>query len=161
MKALVFSIGSDRYGLPLRSIARVLPVVALKQIPLAPAFVAGLMDLHGQPVPVIDLSRLAGIALTQIWLDSRIVLVDYVADGLPARPLGLLVEHVTGIETVLDAALSDPGIDGAPFLGAVAGSLQLVEVDELLAPDVRALLFPRDGAANGTELPKEDADGRY
>ena len=144
MKVLAFTIGPDRYGLPLRAVARVLPVMALKQLPGAPDFVTGLMDLHGAPVPVLDVSRLAGLAVEQIWLDSRIVLIDYPAGDGISRPLGLLVEHVVGIENVLDAALFDAGIDGAPFLGQVATSLQLVEVNELLAPDVRALLFPRD-----------------
>jgi chemotaxis-related protein WspB len=147
MKVLVFAIGSDRYGLPLQAVARVLPVVALKQIPLAPAYVAGLMDLHGVPVPVLDISRLAGVPADQLWLDSRIVLVDYPLDDGSTRPLGLLVEHVTGIESIDAQTLADPGIEGAPFLGAVSAQLQLVEVNDLLAPDVRALLFARDGAA--------------
>ena len=146
MKVLVFTIGTDRYGLPLRAVARVLPVMAMKQIPGAPDFVAGLMDLHGMPVPVLDVSRLAGVAVEQIWLDSRIVLIDYRVDDAGQRQLGLLVEHVVGIDDVAEATLHDPGIDGAPFLGQVAASLQIVEVNELLAPDVRALLFPRQAA---------------
>ena len=146
MKVLVFTIGTDRYGLPLRAVSRVLPVMAMKQIPGAPDFVAGLMDLHGMPVPVLDVSRLAGVAVEQIWLDSRIVLIDYRVDDAGQRQLGLLVEHVVGIDDVAEATLHDPGIDGAPFLGQVAASLQIVEVNELLAPDVRALLFPRQAA---------------
>ena len=146
MKVLAFSIGPDRYGLRLHAIARVLPLVELKQIPLAPTFVAGLMDLHGEPVPVIDLSRLAGFTPEQLWFDSRIVLVGY-----GARQLGLLAEHVIGIETVDDAALADSGVESAPFLGQVAagaaGMLQLIEVDDLLTPDVRALLFPAGAPA--------------
>ncbi len=137
MKVLAFTMGRDRYGLPLRDIARVLPVVALKQIPLAPEYVAGLMDLHGSPVPVLDLSRLAGFTPEQVWLDSRILLVDY-----HGHQLGLLAEHVIGIETIAEASFSDSGIDSAPFLGLVAGGTQLIELTELLAPDVRALLFP-------------------
>lgn len=146
MKVLVFTIGTDRYGLPLRAVSRVLPVMAMKQIPGAPDFVAGLMDLHGMPVPVLDVSRLAGVAVEQIWLDSRIVLIDYRVDDAGQRQLGLLVEHVVGIDDVAEATLHDPGIDGAPFLGQVAASLQIIEVNELLAPDVRALLFPREAA---------------
>ena len=142
MKVLVFSIGTERYGLRLRAIARVLPVVALKQLPLAPDFVAGLMDLHGEPVPVIDLSRLAGIMPEQVWFDTRIILVDYPAGDGSVRPLGLLAEHVIGIDTLDEAQLSNSGVDAAPFLGQVApGMLQLVELAQLLAPDVRALLF--------------------
>lgn len=152
MKVLVFSIGADRYGLRLRAIGRVLPVAELKRIPLAPDFVAGLLDLHGEPVPVIDLSRLAGVVPEQVWFDSRIILVDYPAGDGTMRPLGLLAEHVTGIETIDAAALADSGVDAAPFLGQVAGGaagmLQLVELEHLLPPAVRALLFQPAGAAS-------------
>ena len=145
MKVLVFHIGADRYGLPLAGVARVLPAVALKQLPLAPPYVAGLMDLHGEPVPVIDLARLAGLVPAQLWFDTRIILVDYpLGDGLSA-PLGLLAEHVTGVEQIDAAALREPGVDSAPFLGQVAGSsagmLQLVGLEQLLTAEVRALLF--------------------
>ena len=147
MKVLVFHIGPDRYALRLAAIARVVPVAALKAIALAPPFVAGLLDLHGAPVPVIDLSRLAGVIPEQVWFDTRIVLADYpLGDGATAC-LGLLAEHVIGIDTVDAAALRDPGLAGAPFLGQVAstahGLLQLVEVDHLLGPEVKALLFPQ------------------
>jgi chemotaxis-related protein WspB len=151
MKVLVFSIGPQRYGLRLGAVSRVLPAVALQHIALAPCFVAGLMDLHGEPVPVIDLSRLAGIEPQQVWFDTRIVLVDYPAGQGATRPLGLLAEHVTGIETLDPAVLADSGVAGAPFLGqvgaAAAGLLQLVEPGELLPPEVRALLFRPAAAA--------------
>jgi chemotaxis-related protein WspB len=151
MKVLVLSIGPDRYGLRLGAVNRVLPAVALKHLPLAPAFVAGLMDLHGEPVPVIDLSRLAGIEPGQVCFDTRIVLVDYPAGAGATRPLGLLAEHVIGIDSVDEALLADSGVRGAPFLGQVAGAatglLQLVEAAELLSPEVRALLFQPAGAA--------------
>jgi chemotaxis-related protein WspB len=151
MKVLVFSIGPDRYGMRLGAILRVLPVVELKQLPLAPPFVAGLMDLHGEPVPVIDLSRLAGVVPEQVWFDSRIILVDYPAGDGALRKLGLLAEHVIGIESLDDAALADSGVEAAPFLGQVIGSaagmLQLVDPGLLLTADVRALLFQPAGAA--------------
>jgi chemotaxis-related protein WspB len=144
MKALVFHIGPDRYGLRLGAVARVLPAMELKQVPLAPHWVAGLMDLHGQPVPVIDLSRLAGLAPQAPCFDSRIVVIDYPVDGR-IRALGLLAEHVIGIDSIADDAFADSGVQGAPFLGQVAGAgygmLQLVEPEQLLAPEVRALLF--------------------
>lgn len=144
MKVLVFHIGSDRYGLRLGAIARVLPAAGLKLLPLAPAFVAGLLDLHGEPVPVIDLSQLAGAPAQQLWFDTRIILLDYPVDG-SSRALGLLAEHVAGIETIDMAALADSGVSGAPFLGRVAssaaGMLQLVEPEGLLTDAVRALLF--------------------
>ena len=158
MKVLVFHIGPDRYALRLPLVARVLPAASLKAVPLAPGYVAGLLDLHGEPVPVIDLSRLCGVAPEQVWFDTRIILVHYLvhyqapdtgAGGwkdTSIRTLGLLAEHVIGIDTIDEGGLVDAGVAGAPFLGQVAGAegglLQLVELDQLLSPDVRAQLFP-------------------
>lgn len=145
MKVLVFHIGPDRYGLRLREVARVLPVVALKQVPLSPAWVAGIVDLHGEPVPVIDLSHLAGFIAEQVWFDTRIILADYPLAGGGSALLGLQAEHVSGVEDIDEATLRAPGVDSAPFLGQVAGGaggmLQLVELAQLLPPDVCELLF--------------------
>lgn len=144
MKVLVFHIGADRYGLALAQVAKVLPAAALKSVPLAPSYVAGLLDLHGQPVPVIDIARLAGQARDTIRFDTRIVLVDYRADGVQ-RPLGLLADQVSAIVAVDPAALLDAGVAGAPFLGQLVaqqdGMLQLLTLDRLLTPEVRALLW--------------------
>lgn len=152
MKVLLFHIGRDRYGLPLAGIARVLPLLELKQLPLTPDYVAGLMDLHGTPVPVIDLSRLAGLPAAAAQFDTRIVIVDYRAPGGETmHALGLLASQVRGIADIAPQGLEDSGVATAPFLGQVAsdadGIVQLVELEQLLPPDVRALLFPSASAA--------------
>jgi chemotaxis-related protein WspB len=151
MKVLVFHIGRERYGLPLASVARVLPLAQLTALPLAPAYVAGLLDLHGAPVPVIDVSRLAGGAPAAICYDTRIVLVDYpLADG-SVRQLGLKAERVTGVVDLAAASLADSGVAAAPFLGQVAGAaggmLQLVEPGALLTPEARSRLFAQGAPA--------------
>jgi chemotaxis-related protein WspB len=151
MKVLVFHIGRERYALPLTAVLRVLPVARLKPLPGAPHYVPGLLDLHGEPVPVIDLSRLAGSPPDAVRFDTRILLLDVAAAGR-VRRLGLKAEHVAGVASI-EAALRDGGVVAAPWLGAVApgggddgradggGMLQLIDPDRLLAPEVAALLF--------------------
>lgn len=151
MKALIFHIGPDRYALRLRDVVRVLPLLALKRLPLAPDTVAGLMDYHGAAVPVVDLCRLAGVAPAQAHFDTRIVLVDYAGpDGAP-HALGLLAERVRGIGQLAPAALADSGVAGPSFLGQVAsdgdGIIQLVEPAQLLTDALRAILFQPAGSA--------------
>lgn len=145
MKVLVFTIGPDRYGLRLAELAQVVPVAELKQLALVPAYVAGLLDLHGEPVPVIDLSSLAGYARAATWFDTRIILADYRLPEGGSALLGMLAEHVIGVETVDPLALRDSGVAGAAFLGQVVsrpeGMLQLVEINQLLGSAVRAQLF--------------------
>ncbi|WP_373991214.1 chemotaxis protein CheW [Duganella sp. BuS-21] len=145
MKLLVFHIGADRYGLRLRDVLRVLPLVELKQLPLAPDSVAGIMDLHGAPVPVIDLCRASGLPSGEDHFDTRIIVADYVTPAGAHHALGLRAERVLGVQEVGNELLRDSGVQAAPFLGAVAsdaqGMLQVVELAQLLPADLCALLF--------------------
>jgi chemotaxis-related protein WspB len=113
------------------------------------------MNLHGQPVPVIDLARLAGYESSAGNFDTRIVLADYSAPGGTVHALGLLAERVQGVQEVDDGDLTDAGVRAAPFLGQVSargqaaggtGMVQLVVLDRLLPADVRAALFPEVAA---------------
>jgi len=151
MKVLVFHIGPDRYGLPLRQVRRVLPLLELKGIPLAPDSVAGLMNLHGTPVPVIDLSRISGGAPSRKHFDTRIVVADYTAPNGSVHALGLMAERVQGVQDVSTQGLAPSGVQAAPFLGQVAGDakgmLQLVQVNALLPAALQARLFPDEVAS--------------
>jgi chemotaxis-related protein WspB len=64
--------------------------------------------------------------------------------------LGLMAERVQGVQDVREQALAPSGVQAAPFLGQVAGDaqgmVQLVELDALLPPDLRARLFPPEPA---------------
>lgn len=143
MKMMVFHIGRERFALPLASVLRVLPVARLKALPGAPHFVRGLLDLHGEPLPVIDVSSLAGMPPDAVRFDTRILLVDVPVGGR-VRRLGLKCERVVGVATI-DGPLLDAGVACARWLGKVApdthGMLQLLDPARLLDPDVEALLF--------------------
>ena len=155
MKLLVFHIGQDRYGLRLGVVQRVLPLMELKRLPLAPPAVAGLLNLHGSTLPVIDLSRLGGGAASAEHVDTRIVVVHYTAPQGSVHALGLLAERVLGVQDVAERALVGSGVTAAPFLGDVAGDsagiVQLVEPERLLPPELRAALFqPGQSSSSGS-----------
>ena len=145
MKLLIFHIGADRYGLRLREVARVLPLLELKHLPLAPEAVAGLMDFHGDSVPVIDLCRLSGLPACETHFDTRIIVVHYLPPEGGEHLLGLRAERVLGVQEVAANQLRDSGVLAAPFLGQVAsdgsGLIQLVELNQLLPAPLRAMLF--------------------
>ena len=150
MQFLIFHLGPDRYGLSARHLVRVLPLMDLKQLPQAPACVAGLMNFHGAPVPVIDLGMLACEARCRPQFDTRILLTNFGADDGSQHLLGLIVERVCHIADMDPELFSAPGVasPAAPDLGKVLATegaiVQLVELAQLLTPEVRALLFAPD-----------------
>lgn len=152
MQVLIFHIGAARFGLPTAAVIRVLPMLACTAIPGAPACVAGLVELQGRAVPVVDLGLIHGATGAAERQNTRLLLVDYPdADG-QSHPLGLLAEGVAGTARPDPAAVLDSGVrlDAAPQLGQVVatdqGLLQLIALQALLPPAVRALLFATPAA---------------
>jgi len=147
MQFLAFHLGEERYGLPARDLARVLPFLECRPLAGAPDFVAGLIDYQGTPVPVIDLPMLVCRRPALPFLDTRILLVNYRPSPDDARLLGLIAERVTGLVVLEQSDFCEPGVATAlRCLGKVAtaaGLLQLVDLDHLLTGEVRAVLFPK------------------
>ena len=60
MEMLLFNIGGDTYGVELSDVDEVLHMPTLRPIPSAPSFLAGVLNLRGELVPVIDLVERLG-----------------------------------------------------------------------------------------------------
>ncbi len=150
MQFLIFHLGQDRYGLSTRQLVRVLPLMALKQLPQAPAYVAGLMNFHGAPVPVIDMGMLACNTRCRPQFDTRILLANFDSSDGSSHLLGLMVERVSHIADMDPSVFAAPGVanGAAPYLGKVAAAdgalVQWVELAQLLTPEACALLFVPD-----------------
>ncbi|WP_371369304.1 chemotaxis protein CheW [Pseudomonas sp. QL9] len=145
---LQFRLGADRYALDVHEIAEVLPLTRFKQVPEAPAWVAGLYSHRGELLPVLDLSVVACGRPSPRLTSTRLVLVDYrFAGNGPPRRLGLILEQASQTLRRDPAAFREYGLERgeARYLGPVMvdseGLLQRVQVDELLPDHVRELLL--------------------
>ena len=147
MLFLQFQLGKDRYALDSSQVVEVLPLLGIKQIPQAPAGVAGAFNYRGKPVPVIDLSELALGRPARLHMSTRIIIVRYPDGNGTQHLLGLIAEKATETVRRDPADFADSGVvnDGAPYLGPVAtdpnGLVQRIEVTRLLPAAVRDVLF--------------------
>jgi len=147
MLFILFQIGRDRYALSASGIIEVLPLTNLKRVPGAPAGVAGVLNYHGTPVPVIDLNEMTLAEPAARCLSTRIILVTYPLDAQRPRALGLIAEQATNMIRRSSQDFVEAGIESekAPYLGRVAndagGLIQWIEVERLLTPEVRDVLF--------------------
>jgi chemotaxis-related protein WspB len=147
MLFILFQIGLDRYALSARSIIEILPLMNLKRVPCAPAAVAGVLNYRGSPVPVIDLNEMMVGEPAARRLSTRIILVMYPLPAEPPRALGLIAEHATNMVQRSNQDFIETGVesDEARYLGRVTndvgGLIQWIEVERLLRPEVREVLF--------------------
>ncbi|MCA1844481.1 MAG: chemotaxis protein CheW [Actinobacteria bacterium] len=89
---VVVRVGGHSYGVPVAAVVEVTRMVALAPLPDAPPWMAGVADLRGVPVPVVDLAARLGRTAQVPVLDRRIVVA-----GDPVDPIGLIVDEVTGV----------------------------------------------------------------
>ncbi|MEI6003175.1 chemotaxis protein CheW [Paraburkholderia bengalensis] len=152
MLFLLFELDGDRYALDAADIVEVQALCAAKAIPGAPAWVAGVVERDGEPVPVVDVAQLALGRASQQWRSTRLVFVRYRQHddtGAPDRLLGLVVEQRDAdaphrARAFRRQRLATPH---ARWLGPVAsdalGMIQWIDVQQMLGDDVKALLFPQ------------------
>ena len=132
----VFNLGERRFGLPLGCVERVLCAVAITPLPNAPGVVRGVIDIHGEIVPVVDLRVRFGLPVREVALDDHL-LVAHTA----ARRLAILVEQVAGVVELdrRDIVAGESLAPGAAYPHAVAklpdGLVLIQDLDAFLSLD--------------------------
>lgn len=103
MKVIVFSLGSETYGVEVgqvRSIERMMPMT---RVPKTPAFVKGVIQLRGSVVPVIDLRGRFGLEETEYTDNTRIIIVS-----INDMEVGLIVDNATDVIDIDEDRIEDP-----------------------------------------------------
>ncbi len=148
MLALAFRAGDAELAVAARDIVEVLPRMPLRQPPLAPAGVVGLLPYRGMLTPVVDLCQVVAGRPAEALLGTRIIVVA-VGHSSARRWLGLLAEDVVDLVEIGDT-LEGLRLPDAPWLGrhlpARPGLPQLVDPAELLPEALLRLFVPEDAA---------------
>ena len=139
MLYLTFRHGESLYGIDTRGVTEVVPLVGVRPLPLAPAYLRGLLSYREAVVPVVDFSAVVGTGLSRAALSTRIILVAF-SSGAQARTIGLIAEHVDRVVRGDEVTTMMPGMNlpDAPYLGGVVRFgdvlIQLVK-PEFLIPE--------------------------
>jgi purine-binding chemotaxis protein CheW len=88
--AIGFRVGEEEYGLRLTAVQEIVTTPHITRVPKAPDYIKGVINLHGNVVPVIDIARRFDTGETRIAADSRIVVVEEEDEAV-----GILAESVS------------------------------------------------------------------
>lgn len=131
--ALLVRLGDRSFGLPLAAVERVLPMATVLPLPDAGDSLLGVLNLHGDVLPVIDAHARLGVEKPRINADHRLILLRGTC------PFLMWVDEVE--EVVVLGAEACSGVPTKQPSPVVAGVVRLGEaIVPLLAP---AALEPR------------------
>lgn len=111
VQAVVFNLGSETFALPVGTVREILDHRDGFRMPQGPAWLAGLIEVRGEAIPMVDLRVRLGLPAAAVAVTTRVLVVDVVIDGR-ALTLGLIVDRVLD---VADFAASS--IETTPDIG--------------------------------------------
>jgi len=147
MLFLQFKIGGEKYLIEANDVMEIVPFAHLKKVPMAPAYVAGLLNYRGASIPVIDVCYLMSEKGCGVKLGSRIALVNYKKDDGGKVRIGLLIEHMTETVSLHESDFKTSGVNlkDHAYLGDVVmddtGIVQRLNVEKILPDEAHSILF--------------------
>jgi purine-binding chemotaxis protein CheW len=130
-----FQLGGEDgiFGIDATLIQEVVMVGELTPVRHAPDYVAGIRNLRGRIITVIDLCVRLGLGTVEIDSDSRILIADW-----KGEPVGLLVDYVADAVEVAPDALdpTPPNVNGVQMqnlLGVFRSGERLAALLDLAA----------------------------
>jgi purine-binding chemotaxis protein CheW len=127
---MVLGIGAERYGVELRDVEEVLPLVRATPVPGAAAMFAGVINVHGEIRPVMDLRCLLSMDAVASGACARVILLCK-----QGRQMGLQIDSVEQIRWIGSRDLqSDENSGRSRYItGSTKDLLMLINTEALFA----------------------------
>lgn len=132
LDTLQFRVGYERYGLDLSNSNEVFPLCHLTQIPTLPSFIAGVINLRGKIISVVNLRTLFDLNGEGVSDQQSIVVIKNAH-----MEFALLVDEIIGVEPIdLDQLTSNlptlTGIRADYLLGVTPDRIVILDALRLL-----------------------------
>ncbi len=149
LSVVVFQLAQEEYAVETRFVRQVYPLKELTEIPGAPAFVLGVVNIHGEILSLVELKKFFGLPERGLTELNKILVLE---DG--RMEFGVLADYVFGTR-LLDAdqvrlpGSSLNGIGDKYLLGVTPERIIVLNAAKLLSdPDLRV----NDSPASGHEF---------
>ena len=113
-----FSLGDGHYGIPIEHVSEILKMESITEVPKAPKYIEGVINLRGNVVPIIDLRKRFGMPEIEYTKKNKIIIIDF-----RKRLIGLIVDMVSEVITLNEKEVepSLPTIGGlkAEFISGI------------------------------------------
>ena len=108
---LTFELNSEPYGVDILHIREIIDYKNITQVPMMPQFIAGVINLRGSVVPIVDLALRFSLSPSERTKKSSIVIIEVEHEG-QNMDIGITVDEVN---EVLDISANE--IEPTPSFG--------------------------------------------
>lgn len=135
---LTFVLANQAFGVPIEVVREINRLTDITPVPQAPAFVAGIINLRGRVIPVLDLRMKFGMTAAPFSKETCIVVIEH-----NDVQIGNIVDAVSGVvDFKADQIAAPPMMGDATKMRFIIGMgkeegrlIVLVDVKEFLSPE--------------------------
>lgn len=158
IEVLTLDLDGEMFAIEALHVREILDLVAITEVPHAPPFVNGLINVRGKVVPLADLRLKFGMEQRPPTVDTRIVVVELELDGEPVT-VGLRADKVHEVTEVAAAALQETPKVGMRWRPEYIRCIGKRGNDFMIVLDIARVLFAAAGgdADVGDNAPHQSA----
>ena len=135
-KFLLFKIGDEEFGIEISFVQEIINIVPITQVPTAPSYVKGIINLRGDIVPIIEVRIRFG--MQEHAYDELTCIIVIEQDG---EKIGLIVDEVNEVKYIGANAISAPPSTKLTFHNQFVRNLGHVDDKVVLLIEANKLLF--------------------
>jgi purine-binding chemotaxis protein CheW len=104
---LTFTLKNQTYGVPIATVREINRVSEITQVPQTPAFVAGVMNLRGKVIPVVDLRLKLSMERAEHTKATCVIVIEG-----ESGQIGMIVDSVNGVIELAASQIEPPPMVG-------------------------------------------------
>ena len=150
---MTFMLGNELFAINVAQVQEVLEPTNITRVPAAPAYMRGVVNVRGNPIPVVDLRDRFGLPPAPETLNSRIIVMELMIDA-EITILGGLADSVHEVIEIDPVHINPPPTIAMRWRTSFIQGLGrrgddfiiILDVNAVFASDELALVEPRTQA---------------
>lgn len=161
-KFLTFSLAEENYAIDIARVEEIVGLMPVTRIPRLPSFIAGVVNLRGRVIPVVDLRRAFGMAASATTERNCIIVVSVVRDNGQTAVMGCIVDEVSDVASIVDDHIEETPDFGTEIDTSFIKGVARLEDRVVLLLDIDRVLSSKEfelveRAAVSSEAVKEES----
>jgi len=97
-----FNLDSEKYAVDIMYVEEIIRIVEITQVPRAPEFVEGIINIRGKVIPVVDMKKKLHLGSISVDNSTRIIITN-----IKNRKIGFIVDSVNEVIRIDDSLIDD------------------------------------------------------
>lgn len=144
MNALTLRMQDEIFAIEAGSVREILELVPITEVPNAPPFVSGLINVRGRVVPLADLRVMFDMDRPPPDQDTRIVVIEIEIEGEPTVA-GILADRVYEVTEIEAGAIQQAPRVGMRWRSDFVKAIGKRDGDFIIIPDMGRIFETRGG----------------